>query len=69
VSREYVCPKCARAMARGFIPDVSHGNAVSSWVEGEPEHSMWLGVKIPEEKVLSITTYRCVGCGFLESYA
>jgi len=70
MSDELACPKCAQSMASGFIPEVSHGNFVSFWVEGEPEHSFWsAGVKIPEDKVINIVTYRCVGCGFLESYA
>ena len=70
MSDEINCPKCTRMMVRGFIPEVSHRSSVSFWVEGEPEHSFWAaGVKIPEDKIISIVTYRCAGCGFLESYA
>jgi hypothetical protein len=70
MSDEIACPKCAKMMARGFIPESSHATIVSFWVEGEPESSFWsAGIKIPEDKVISIVTYRCIGCGFLESYA
>jgi hypothetical protein len=27
------------------------------------------GVKIPDDKIIDIVTYRCPECGFLESYA
>ena len=64
------CPKCTGMMVRGFIPEFSHRSSVSSWVEGEPEHSFWAaGVKIDVDKVIDIVTYRCAACGFLESYA
>ena len=70
MSDEISCPKCSQMMVRGFIPEVSHGSFVSIWVEGEPEHSFWAaGVKIPRDKTINIVTYRCGGCGFLESYA
>ena len=70
MSNEINCPKCTQMMVRGFIPEVSHRSSASFWVEGEPEHSFWAaGVKIPEDKIISIVTYRCAGCGFLESYA
>ena len=64
------CPKCTQMMVRGYIPEVSHRSAVSFWVEGKPTHSFWAaGIDIPEDKIISIVTYRCAGCGFLESYA
>ena len=70
MSAEISCPKCAQVMVRGFIPELSHRSSVSFWVEGEPEHSFWAaGVKTPEDKIIDIVTYRCAGCGFLESYA
>jgi len=38
------CPKCAGAMAEGFVVDHTHGNsAVASWVAGDPVKSFWLG--------------------------
>lgn len=69
MSDEISCPKCSRLMVRGFVPEFSGGVHVSFWVEGEPKESFWAGgVEIPDKQI-SIVTYRCAGCGFLESYA
>ena len=70
MSDDITCPKCSGKMVRGFIPEFSHRTSVSFWVEGEPKESFWAaGVKIPQDKIIDIVTYRCAGCGFLESYA
>ena len=64
------CPKCQHLMSQGFIADRgADAYFVSQWVEGEPNRSFWLGLKVPPEKTLPVTTYRCVSCGFLEAYA
>ena len=65
------CPKCNGAMEAGFIMDKGHYDSkdVSQWVEGEPERSIWTGIKTKGREVYQITTYRCAGCGYLESYA
>ena len=65
------CPKCRAAMEEGFIMDLGHYNTrtVSQWVEGEPERSIWTGLKTKDRDKYQVTTYRCVSCGFLESYA
>lgn len=64
------CPKCKSQMESGFIVD--SGPMVSSWVAGPPKLGfLILGflktLKIGE--VREITTYRCTGCNYLESYA
>ena len=65
-----VCPKCRGAMVLGFVPDFTLGQInVSTWVEGPPEKSFWVGTKIPQEKCITIGTFRCSSCGYLESYA
>jgi hypothetical protein len=57
-------------MERGYILDESYGSrTVSHWVLGEPEPSMWTGLKIRGEDKLEVATYRCRRCGYLESYA
>ncbi|MEO5914545.1 MAG: hypothetical protein ABIS50_09960 [Luteolibacter sp.] len=57
-------------MAEGFILDVTHGSQlVSRWVAGKPEPSFWVGTKISGREQYKIQTFRCGGCGFLESYA
>jgi hypothetical protein len=64
------CPKCQRGMEKGYIADFSDGDAVvSRWVEGEPERSSWAGTKMRDRRQMEIRTYRCLGCGYLESYA
>lgn len=42
---------------------------MSSWVEGTPEKSIWVGVKLRGRKPIEIATWRCGSCGFLESDA
>lgn len=65
------CPKCQGTMEEGFLLDInqSGGRAVTSWVEGAPQKSFWLGVKIAKRKKIDVQTWRCGRCGFLESYA
>jgi hypothetical protein len=58
-------------MSEGFVLDVNqHGaRSVATWVQGAPEKSRWLGVKVGNRPKLEIQTWRCCRCGFLESYA
>ena len=64
------CPKCGKSMQEGFVLDNTYGSRiVSGWVEGEPQKSIWVGVKLEGKKPIEITAYRCTGCGFIESYA
>ena len=73
--RPLVCPKCTGAMTRGFLADRSHDGAVrqSKWVEGVPEGALLgeflTGVRTDRRDNLRVDTYRCVECGYLESYA
>ena len=67
------CPKCSGLMVQGFIVDY-HGSKfcrVSNWVEGPPGKPTWFGTTVPTpaEKCIPVGTFRCSGCGFLESYA
>jgi len=74
-TRTLVCPKCAGAMTRGFVADRSHGGSVrqSKWVEGAPEGALLgeflSGMRTGGRVNLKIDTYRCLECGYLESYA
>jgi hypothetical protein len=57
-------------MEEGFILEKSETNYTPSiWVAGRPESSFWTVTKVMEKRKLAIATYRCVGCGYLESYA
>jgi hypothetical protein len=72
-----VCPKCNAAMQEGYIADQGESRQlkVSEWVEGAPEYGgfwesgFWENLKTKNHKVYQVTTYRCSGCGYLESYA
>ena len=64
------CPKCTGSMAEGFVVDATHGSAaVSTWVEGAAEKSVWTGVKLSGRPRSEIVAWRCNRCGFLEHYA
>jgi hypothetical protein len=65
------CHKCGHAMERGYVLDAMHGggNRVEHWAEGHPEASFWFGLKLKGRRVMTVTTWRCTGCGLLESYA
>jgi hypothetical protein len=67
------CPKCSGLMVQGFIIDMKRSkfSVVSNWVEGAPGKPTWFGtcVPAPAEKRIPVGTFRCSGCGFLESYA
>ena len=57
-------------MEPGFIVDEGYGtHTVAKWIAGEPEKSMWTGLKTRGKDKLDVTTYRCRRCGYLESYA
>ena len=58
-------------MSEGFVLDInqSGGRTVATWVEGAPEKSKWVGVKLGKRPKFEIQTWRCRRCGFLESYA
>jgi hypothetical protein len=67
---ELRCPKCHGAMEEGFVADQTYGGVrVSKWVEGAPKKSFWSGTKTQGKEQVQIRTYRCTGCGYLESYA
>lgn len=69
--RSNACVKCQGTMTRGFILQQTPGahSAVAQWVEGEPVKSFWTGLKLRGRTKLTIETWRCGRCGFLESYA
>jgi hypothetical protein len=59
-------------MEPGFELDSRHITCI--WYPGTPEPSKLLGqelaiVKVDMKRSQQMTTYRCIGCGFLEYYA
>ena len=68
---EIVCAKCGGGMQEGFtLAEAEGGRPVGKWIQGDPQVP-WtrFGVKIAERAQYPIQTYRCVKCGYLESYA
>ena len=64
------CPKCRGEMEDGFLVDHTYGTAAASeWVEGPVEASFWTGVKLRGRERRRVSTWRCLRCGYLESYA
>ena len=68
--RSLSCPRCSESMESGYILDEGYGTrTVAKWVAGEPERSIWRGLKLRGKAPHDVVTYRCKGCGYLESYA
>ena len=65
------CLRCEGLMEEGFVLDRGHYNSkmVNTWVEGEPVKSFWSGIKTSDRQQYEVRTFRCVECGYLESYA
>jgi len=65
------CAKCQSPMEPGFILDLAEQNIrqSSKWISGPPEPSFWTGLKMKGKRKRQINTFRCIRCGFLESYA
>jgi hypothetical protein len=64
------CPKCQVAMDEGFVVDQNYATAAQAeWAEGQPETSIWTGVKLRGRERYKVATFRCPRCSYLESYA
>lgn len=79
-TEERTCPRCDAHMEEGWLLYTDYGttNLPVRWVEGTPEPSFWAfcfslfggtHTKVGGKTLRAITSYRCVGCGYLESYA
>jgi hypothetical protein len=69
-SRSVNCLRCSGSMDAGYVVDEGYGTrTVSKWIEGEPQPSMWTGLKLRGKVKRDVVTYRCKRCGYLESYA
>ena len=58
-------------MEEGFLLDHGHANTThpAKWVAGPPERSWFWGTKVGDKRQCQVRTFRCTGCGYLESYA
>jgi hypothetical protein len=58
-------------MEKGYtLEEGRKGDSREQWVEGLPKRSIWFGgLDTSGQRILPVQTYRCVRCGYLESYA
>ena len=65
------CPRCRGPMEAGYVADKGHGDMLKrqEWIAGEPEKSIWHGLKTKGRERHPLRTFRCTRCGYLESYA
>ena len=71
-----ICPKCSGEMELGYALDISHGATFAGqWARGTPKrwwldffHQFMIKTPISIDRI-SVGTFRCKSCGFLESYA
>jgi hypothetical protein len=58
-------------MEEGFLLEKGDGAALSAetWVSGTPEKSWISGLSLKGKVVYDVTTFRCIACGYLDSYA
>ena len=65
------CPKCNGRMEPGLMLDRKEGSDLQArWVGGEPTPKTFFGyISLKGREPMRVTTYRCEGCGYLESFA
>jgi predicted nucleic-acid-binding Zn-ribbon protein len=67
---EIACPKCKHQMVEGFIPEFKETHIPGHrWAPGKPRIRYFSAFNVNPRKTIPITMYRCVSCGYLESYA
>lgn len=62
---EKMCPKCNAKMDKGFIGDKKDMSNETRQTWGTGINALGSGL----DNAHPVTTYRCTGCGYLESYA
>ena len=65
------CPKCDGIMEPGLMLDRKEASDLQArGVGGEPTPQTFFGnIRLKGREPLPVTTYRCEGCGYLESFA
>ncbi len=64
------CLRCGGEMQQGYVPDRTLGGYdPTKWFAGELIVGTLGGVEKVKSEPLLVQTYRCVACGYLESYA
>jgi hypothetical protein len=66
---DFRCSKCGGEMQEGLVVDLNYAGILQSmWVEDPAGQSVGSGATNGKRKVKT-KTYRCSGCGYLDSYA
>ncbi|MGA2255883.1 MAG: hypothetical protein ABSG53_14650 [Thermoguttaceae bacterium] len=64
------CLRCGGEMQPGYIADRTvAGYDPAKWFEGDLVTGVFGGVEKARSKPLLVSTYRCIQCGYLKSYA
>lgn len=65
------CSKCNSDMEEGFLLEKGESPILSSetWVTGKPVKSVFTGLSLKGKTVYDVVTFRCIACGYLDSYA
>ncbi|MCX6905032.1 MAG: PF20097 family protein [Verrucomicrobia bacterium] len=73
------CPGCGNEMRKGFLVEVVHqggGLRAATWMSGDPPEWPMNNKKFAAEffslnrkDKFEVSTYRCLACGLLQSYA
>lgn len=64
------CTGCRRPMEAGYFVDHGYGAVYPvGWVAGVASWSRWLGLRLKGKTKVPVTTFRCPGCGRLDSFA
>jgi predicted nucleic-acid-binding Zn-ribbon protein len=68
---ELKCLKCAADMKQGYVLEYGDANlrTETMWIAGPPERSFFRGIIVTDREQYPIESFRCVRCGYLESYA
>jgi ribosomal protein L37E len=58
-------------MEEGFVLEKGDAGVLSleTWVSGKPEKSWIAGLNLKGKVVYDVKTFRCMTCGYLDSYA
>lgn len=67
----YKCSRCSSDTEEGFLLEKGDGAMLSSqtWVAGKANKSLFSGLSLRGHTVYDVMTFRCVKCGYLDSYA
>lgn len=64
------CSKCSGEMQEGIVVDLGYAGILRSmWVEDEAVSSVGTALVDNRKRKVKTITYRCLSCGFLDSYA